>query len=216
MSRCAFFDMDRTILTEDSGMSWLRFLYGRGELTARYMARASYWQLLYRLAILDIESLATRLVADLEGDSEPDMVQKCEQWIIGDLARLISPAAQTQIQEHLEQGDHVAILTGASQYAAYPIAERVGIEHVLCSRLEVTEAKFTGRLETRCFGPHKVALAEGFAAERGVSLRNSIFYTDSYHDIHMLRAVGQGVVVNADARLLREAKRRGWRVEQWC
>jgi phosphoserine phosphatase len=49
-----------------------------------------------------------------------------------------------------------------------------------------------------------------------VELAESIFYTDSYNDLPMLQRVGKGVAVNADARLLRQARKRGWRVENWA
>lgn len=214
--RAAFFDMDRTILSENSGTSWLRFRFRRGELSAAYMLRAAYWQVLYRAAVLDMESLAGRLVADIEGDLESDMLDKCETWLEEELASLVSPAAVAQIRAHKEAGDMVVMITGASQFAAYPIAEIVGIDEVLCSRLEVVDGIFTGKLQTLCFGKHKVGLAEGFAAQHDLDLDASIFYTDSYNDMPMLNRVGQGVAVNADLRLLRQAKKRGWRVENWA
>jgi HAD superfamily hydrolase (TIGR01490 family) len=214
--RAAFFDMDRTILSENSGKSWLRFQYKRGEIGARYMARAVYWQMLYRMAVLDMGTLAEKLVAEAKGDLESEMLSKCEIWLDEDLASKISPPAVAQIREHKEAGDVVVMITGASQFAAYPIAELVGIENVLCSRLEVVDGVFTGKLSTMCFGEHKVGLAEGFAAEHGLDLGSSIFYTDSYNDLPMLNRVGEGVAVNADARLLRQARKRGWRVENWA
>lgn len=214
--RVAFFDMDRTILSQNSGKSWLRFQFSRGELSASYMLRAAYWQLLYRMALLDMDTLASRVVADLEGDLEVDMLKKCDEWLEEELASLISPAAVAQIQAHKDVGDLVVMLTGASQFAAYPIANLVGIEEVLCSRLEVVDGIFTGRLETMCFGEHKVPLAEGLSAQHGFELASSIFYTDSYNDLPMLNRVGEGVAVNADARLLRQARKRGWRVENWA
>ena len=110
----------------------------------------------------------------------------------------------------------VVMITGASQFAAYPIAELVGIDEVLCSRLEVVDGIFTGRLESMCFGEHKVEIAEEFSARHQLDLAKSIFYTDSYNDMPMLNRVGQGVAVNADARLLRQARKRGWRVENWA
>lgn len=213
--RAAFFDMDRTILTQNSGASWLRFQFKNGELGLGYMIRAAYWQLLYRMALLDMESLATRLVADIEGELESDMLAKCKLWLDDELASLISPAAVAQIRAHRDAGDLVVMITGASQFAARPIAELVGIEHVLCSRLEVVDGVFTGKLACMCFGAHKVGLAEGFASDHGVDLPQSIFYTDSYNDLPMLERVGEGVAVNADARLLRQAKKRGWRIESW-
>lgn len=208
--------MDRTILRENSGKSWLRFQYRRGELSKRYMLRAAFWQILYRMAILDMESLATRLVKDIEGDLESDMLAKCDEWLDEELASLISPKAVEQIREHKEAGDVCVIITGASQFAAQPIAKLVGIDHVLCSRLEVKDGVFTGRLENMCFGYYKVDLAEAFASEKGLSLADSLFYTDSYNDMPLLDRVSAGVAVNADARLLRAARKRGWRVENWA
>jgi HAD superfamily hydrolase (TIGR01490 family) len=213
--RAAFFDMDRTILSENSGTSWLRFQFKRGELSAAYMLRAAYWQILYRAALLDMESLASRLVYDIKGDLEEDMLRKCELWLDDELASLISPAAVAQINAHKARGDIVVMITGASQFAAYPIAKLVGIDKVLCSRLEVVDGVFTGRLESMCFGQHKVTIAEEFSDEHEVELTDSIFYTDSYNDLPMLKRVGQGVAVNADVRLLREARKRRWRVENW-
>lgn len=213
--KAAFFDMDRTILSENSGTSWLRFQYKRGELSKAYMARAAYWQVLYRLAVLDMNSLAEKLVADIEGDLESDMLEKCALWLKQDLESKISPAAVAQIRAHKEAGDIVVMITGASQFASYPIAELVGIDEVLCSRLEVVDGVFTGKLETMCFGEHKVVLAKEFASEHGLDLKEAIFYTDSYNDMPLLTEVGEGVVVNADARLMRQARQRGWRVENW-
>jgi HAD superfamily hydrolase (TIGR01490 family) len=214
--RVAFFDMDRTILSQNSGKSWLRFQYKRGELSAGFMARAVYWQLLYRLAVLDMETLATRLVSDLKGQLEIEMLAKCEEWLAWELQSLISPAAVAQIQAHQEAGDIPVIISGASQFAARPIAKLVGIDHVICSQLEVIDGVFTGKLATMCFGEHKVGLAERFASEHGLDVSEAIFYTDSYNDFPLLQRVREGVAVNADARLLRQARKRGWRVEKWA
>lgn len=214
--RAVFFDMDRTILSENSGKSWLRFQYERGEVGAGYMMRAVYWQMLYRMALLDMKTLAEKLVADAEGDLESEMLEKCEIWLNKDLSHKISPLAVKQIREHKEGGDLVVMITGSSQFAARPIAKLVGIDEVLCSELEVVEGVFTGKLSQMCFGEHKVGLAESFAAKHGVDLSSSVFYTDSYNDLPLLNRVGEGVAVNADARLLRQARKRGWRVENWA
>ena len=53
----AFFDMDRTVLRIDTGMSWMKFLHRRGELSRLGLARAVYWSALYKVALLDMESL---------------------------------------------------------------------------------------------------------------------------------------------------------------
>ena len=216
MTRAAFFDMDKTLLSVDTAMSWTKFLYRRGELPATMLAKAVYWSTLYKLAVLDMESVFTKLCEDLRGDLESDMIDKCAVWYRDDVAPFVSPAGRVAIEHHRQAGDVVVLATGSTIYAATPVARSVGIEHVLSSRLEVAGGAFTGRPSALCFGHHKVTLAEQFAAEHGIDLARSTFYSDSYNDLPMLARVGTPIAVNPDARLRRHARRHGWAVQQWA
>jgi HAD superfamily hydrolase (TIGR01490 family) len=211
----AFFDMDNTLLCVETGMSWVRFLRGRGELPAQMVAKAVYWSTLYKLALLDMETVFTRLVEDLRGDSEADMIAKCEIWYRRHVEPEIAPAARVAVEHHRAAGHLVVLATGSTQYAARPVARGVGIEHVLSSELEVQGGTFTGRARALCFGHHKVSLAERWADAHGVDLARSYFYSDSYNDRPMLERVGTAVAVNPDTRLYRLARRRGWPVQRW-
>ncbi len=216
MRPAAFFDMDHTVLRKDTGMSWMRFLRRRGELTGAAMARALWWSLLYKAAVLDLEVLATRLCADLAGEDEAAMIAKCAVWYAADVEPMVTPAARHAVAAHRAAGDVIVLATGATQYAALAVAGGLAIEHTLCSRLEVDGGRFTGRLAAMCFGAHKVTLAEGFAASHGIDLARSTFYSDSFNDLPMLERVGAAVAVNPDVRLWRHARRHGWRIEQWA
>ena len=217
MTVAAFFDMDNTLLRIETGMSWVRFLYGRGELPPRMLARAIYWSTLYKLAILDMDAVFTKLTADLRGDSEAEMIAKCEIWYRDHVAPEVAPAARVAVEHHRQAGHLVVLATGSTQYAAGPVARGIGIDHVLSSVLEVgTGGTFTGRPAALCFGHHKVALAEDWARRHGVDLAASYFYSDSYNDLPMLERVGTAVAINPDARLARHARRRGWRIRYWA
>jgi HAD superfamily hydrolase (TIGR01490 family) len=213
--RAAFFDMDRTVLRIDTGMSWMQFLHRRGELGRLELLRAAYWSALYKLALLDMEAVAARLVADLRGDLETAMIEKCRTWFELDIAHQVAPAARRAIDDHRDRGDAIVLLTGSTQYAAEVVARSLGIEHVLCSRLEVAGGRFTGRMAQLCFGHHKVPLALSLAQRNGIDLGTSSFYSDSYNDLPMFTRVGTAVAVNPDARLRRHAIRLGWRIESW-
>jgi HAD superfamily hydrolase (TIGR01490 family) len=215
MRSAALFDLDHTVLVSDTGMSWMRFQRRRGELSAWELGRAIYWSLLYKAAVLDLEALATRLTAELAGDPEAEMAQAAATWYATDVVPMIAPAARHAIASHRSAGDVIALCTGATQYAALAVADGLGIEHTLCSRLEVADGRFTGRLAAMCFGAHKVPLAETFAADHGIDLATSTFYSDSYNDLPLLARVGTPVAVNPDVRLWRYARRHGWRIEQW-
>jgi HAD superfamily hydrolase (TIGR01490 family) len=211
----AFFDMDNTLLSVDSGMSWTRFLYRRGELPTTMVAKALYWSTLYKLAVLDMESVFTKLCDTLRGDSEADMIAKCAVWYREDVEAHVAPAGRVAIEHHRQAGHTIVLATGSTIYAATPVARAVGIDHVLSSRLEVEAGAFTGRPSALCFGHHKVTLAERWAETNRIDLAASYFYSDSYNDLPMLGRVGNPVAVNPDARLLRHARQRGWRVQRW-
>jgi HAD superfamily hydrolase (TIGR01490 family) len=214
-ARAAFFDMDNTLLTVDTAISWTRFLYRRGELPTTMLARALYWSTLYKLAVLDMDSVFTKLCMDLRGDSEAEMVAKCAIWYRQDVAPYVAPAARVAIERHREQGHVIVLATGSTVYAARPVAEAVGIEHVLSTELEVEGGAFTGKPRALCFGHHKVKLAEQWAASHGIDLAASFFYSDSYNDLPMLERVGHAIAINPDARLARLAKQRGWPMMRW-
>jgi HAD superfamily hydrolase (TIGR01490 family) len=216
MKPAAFFDMDNTLLRVETGMSWVRFLYRRGELPPRMFAKAIYWSTLYKLAVLDMDAVFTKLIADLRGDSEDEMIAKCEIWYRDHVAPEVAPAALVAVEHHRNAGHLVVLATGSTQYAARPVARGVGIDHVLSSQLEVEHGAFTGRPAALCFGHHKVRLAEAWAAEHGVDLAASYFYSDSYNDLPMLERVGTAIAINPDARLRRHARRRGWAMHRWA
>jgi HAD superfamily hydrolase (TIGR01490 family) len=216
--QAAFFDMDNTLLRIETGMSWVRFLRSRGELSPRMFAKALYWSTLYKLAVLDMEAVFTKLIADLEGDSEAEMIAKCEIWYRDHVSREVAPAALVALEHHRQANHLVVLATGSTQYAAGPVARGVGIDHVLSSKLQVDAVRgtFTGKPVVLCFGYHKVTLAETWAGEHGVDLAQSYFYSDSYNDLPMLERVGRAVAINPDARLRRHARKRGWPVIEWA
>ena len=211
----AFFDMDNTLLTVDTALSWTRFLYRRGELPAAMVAKAMYWATLYKLALLDMDSVFTNLCTDLAGDSEAEMIAKCDIWYREHVAPFVAPAARVAVERHRQQGHIVVLATGSTAYAARPVARDVGIEHVLSSELEVEAGVFTGKPRALCFGHHKVTLAERWATAHGVDLARSYFYSDSYNDLPMLERVGTAIAINPDTRLARHAKQRGWPTARW-
>ncbi len=211
----AFFDMDNTLLTVDTGVSYTKFLYRRGELGRRMLATGLYWSTLYTLAVLDMESVFTKLCEDLEGDSESEMIAKCDVWYREHIAPFVAPAARVAIERHRAEGHQIVLATGSTVYAARPVARGIGIDHVLATELEVDGDTFTGKPRALCFGQHKVRLAERWAAEHGIDLAQSYFYSDSFNDLPMLERVGNAIAINPDARLARHAKQRGWPQMRW-
>jgi putative phosphoserine phosphatase/1-acylglycerol-3-phosphate O-acyltransferase len=129
------------------------------------------------------------------------------------LAADVYPAARAIVRAHQRKRHTVAIVSSATRYQAEPLARDLGIPHVLCTRLEVADGRFTGRLvKPTCYGEGKLTAARALAADAGVDLAESWFYTDSDEDLPLLEGVGRPRPVNANARLAAIATRRGWPV----
>jgi HAD superfamily hydrolase (TIGR01490 family) len=216
MITAAFFDMDRTLLHCNSGTEWVRFLRRRGEITRWKALRAMGWIAQYKLAILDMESVTAKVMAEMAGEAERDVVDKCLRFAEETLLPSVAPRARDALAFHRGAGHLVAILTSSTPYVTEPLARHLGIEHVICTRLSVRDGRFDGtHVRPACYGAGKVHWAEQFAHANAIDLTQSWFYTDSYSDLPMLERVGVRRVINPDTRLLRHARRVGWEVDEW-
>ena len=187
-----------------------------GEATWLDALRTALWVLEYTMGVLDAPKVAERALARYRGVEEEKMVRRARAWFASHVLRHVCEAGRRAVHEHKAAGDLVAIVTGATPYVAIPLAEELGIEHVVASELEVEGGRLTGKpCYPLCYGEGKVARAERLAREQGFDLHQSTFYTDSLSDLPLLEQVAHPVLVNPDWRLRRVGARRGWRVERW-
>ncbi|MBS2012964.1 MAG: HAD family hydrolase [Deltaproteobacteria bacterium] len=215
--RAALFDMDRTLVRKETGSLYVRFQIDIGEATHRDLARALYWVGQYTLGLIDAPAVAKKALLPLAGTAEAVMSSRCDDWFRRYVEKHVADAGRRAVEMHRERGDLLAIVTGASLYAAAPLGRRLGIPHLVTSELEVDASGiFTGRfVEPLCYGTGKVERARRLAVQHGFRLEESTFYSDSFTDLPLLEIVAEPVIVNPDPRLKRVAKRRGWRIEQW-
>lgn len=215
--RAALFDMDRTLVRKETASLYVRYQVDVGEATWRDLARTTVWVAQYTLGILDAERVAVIALRELRGLPETVLAARCDDWFSRYVERHITDRGREAVSRHKAEGDLCAIVTGASPYASWPLARRLGIEHVVSTELEVDgERRFTGRhAPPLCLGEGKVVRAERLARRCDFRLEDAVFYTDSVSDLPLLERVGEPVAVNPDPRLRRAAERRGWRIETW-
>ena len=215
----AFFDLDKTLLAENSGALWLRHELAAGHITRLQALRAGYWLARYHLGFVSMEDALLRAIGQLAGTRAEPIVRRTEAFYAQQLRSLYRPGALEALERHRSARDRLVLLTSSSGYLSELVARELGLDAVLCNRFEVDEEGLhTGRpLGALCFGAGKLAHAEQYLRELGgdVRLADCTFYTDSYSDLPVMAAVGRPVAVNPDPRLRREALRRGWPVVDW-
>jgi len=209
----AFFDVDGTLLSCQSGTLYIGFLRRQNLMTRADQARIYWGYLTYRLGVLNMRRLAATLSRWLDGREEREVIDHCRLWYGTEVKNYFREFVLEKVEEHRRAGHVVALLTGGTHYLNDLIAADLGLDHVLASRLEVVDGKFTGKPSgTLCYGAGKISHAEEFAAAQSIDLEASYFYTDSITDLPMLQRVGHPIAVCPDPRLRREARGRGWTI----
>ena len=215
--RAALFDMDRTLLRKETASLYVRYQVAIGEATLGDLAKTLYWVGKYTLGLLDAEKVAAEALLGLRGMTETSMAARCDDWFGSWVEHHITDGGRQAVRRHRDAGDLCAIVTGASPYAARPLARRLDIDHLVSSEFEVDDrGVFTGRpVAPLAFGEGKLRRAERLADELGFRLEDATFYTDSVSDLPLLERVAVPVAVAPDPRLRRIALHRGWRIEIW-
>jgi HAD superfamily hydrolase (TIGR01490 family) len=215
--RAALFDMDRTLVRKDTAALYTRYQRDLGEASVADLVQVGWWMLQYTLGVIDAPKVALKALQNFRGKEERWLVETCEGWFRDYVVQHIQPAARAAVARHKQQGDFTAIVTGATRYAADPLARELGIDAVVCTSLEIdAEGRFTGRpIEPLCYGEGKITLSSRVAEREGFQLSEATFYSDSITDLPLLEVVEKPVVVNPDARLRRVARRRNWPLERW-
>jgi HAD superfamily hydrolase (TIGR01490 family) len=215
--RAALFDMDRTLVRKETASLYVRYQREVGEATWRDQVRVLWWVAQYTLGVIDAPGVASRAMQSFAGMKETVLAAKCDDWFPRYVEKHVTDEGRRAVARHRAKGDVVAIVTGASPYAARPLARRLGIEHLVTSELEVgRDGCFTGKIvDPLCYGVGKLERAKRLADALGFAIDEATFYSDSYSDLPLLERVAEPVVVNPDPLLGRIAKRRGWRVERW-
>jgi HAD superfamily hydrolase (TIGR01490 family) len=209
----AFFDVDKTILSENSGALYFKLLYERGEMDTPTALRHMGAYLRYKFNLLDIENWTKSTMATFAGRNKEDLDREAEDWFRESVLPTVYPEAIEAVRDHMQRGHVVALVTGSTKFVVRPLARFLGVEHLLYTHLEVADGLFTGRvIEPICFGEGKIYWLQQLIERESIDLAKSYFYTDSITDLPVLDLVGHPQVVNPDPLLYREAVRRRWPV----
>ncbi len=213
----AFYDLDRTLVEFNSGWLYAKYEREHRRIGRMTMAKAAFALLRYHLSLIDMERAYRKLLGRYRGLDESVVRQRTEEWFARDVAGALLPGAKKALELHRSSGRPNVMLTNSSCYVAQVATASWGLDDWMANIFELdASGALTGLFELPlCHGEGKVIRAKRWAADNGVDLRKSWFYSDSYSDVPMLAAVGEPRVVNPDPRLAVHARRRGWPVLDW-
>jgi HAD superfamily hydrolase (TIGR01490 family) len=208
----AIFDLDNTLIADDSDYLWGQFLVDQGIVDKDYYERANakfYDD--YKQGTLNIVQFLYFSLRPLANNDPEQLYHWRAQFIQDIITPILLKPAQQLIAKHRDRGDTLLVITATNRFVTQPIVELYGIEHLLATTPEFVDGKYTGDFKgIPCFQEGKVKLLEEWLKNSTETMQNSWFYSDSHNDLPLLKLVDNPVAVDPDENLMQFAKAANW------
>lgn len=208
----SLFDLDNTLLAGDSDHLWGQFLVDTGVVDGHAFARANdHFHGQYQDGTLDIFEYQRFILKPLVDNAIPHMQALRARFVADYIQPVVARHATALIQAHRAQGNVIVIITATNRFITQPIAELLGIEHLIATEPEMVDGRYTGQVAgTPSFQDGKIERLAAWRETRPETFAHTYFYSDSHNDLPLLRQADTAVAVDPDPQLSGAAEQAGW------
>ena len=210
----AIFDLDNTLLAGDSDHAWGEFLVDAELVNADdYRQQNDQFYQDYLNGELDIQRYQRFALSAVAGRDPEEVAVWRQAFMDSRIRPLYQKKADRLLASHRNQGHTLMIITATNRFVTGPIAEAMGIEHLIATEPEVRDGRYTGDITgVPSFQDGKVLRLQQWLKDHGTTLEGAWFYSDSHNDLPLLRLVDNPVAVDPDPTLEQHAREQGWPV----
>ncbi len=209
----AFFDFDGTLNDGYKVAEFFKHRLLKGEIGLEEAGRLLLSGIRGIETEADFDEFVTVGFRAFRGKTEAEMEALGERLFVESIARCLYPEAWPLIEAHRLRGHTLVIASSATRFQIQPMARELGIEHVLCTGIQVRKGVLTGRPSgALAWGEGKADAVRRFAARRRIDLERSYAYANGDEDLAFLQTVGRPRAVNPQPRLAGAANKSGWPV----
>lgn len=208
----AIFDLDNTLINGDSDVLWGEFLGQHGHVdSGSHQREQQRYYHAYLAGELDILEFLRFQLAILTNRDEQTLLSWRRSYVAEKIRPIILPKALQLLRHHRDLGHRLLIITATNRFLTEPIAELLGVDHLIATEPEVVNGRYSGKVQgIPSFAQGKVARLRDWLSTYDENLDNSWFYTDSHNDLPLLELVTYPFAVDPDPTLADEAHKRNW------
>jgi HAD superfamily hydrolase (TIGR01490 family) len=210
----AIFDLDNTLIADDSDYLWGKFLVDQGivDRTIYEQINAQFYED-YQQGTLDMVAFLRFALKPLTEHSLDQLHVWREQFLDEVISPILLTAAAELVEKHRALGHTLLVITATNRFITAPIVDLYGIENLIATTPELVDGCYTGEIiGVPCFQEGKVTLLNAWLEKTGESLEGSYFYSDSHNDLPLLNLVTHPVAVNPDEKLRAVAVAKSWAI----
>ena len=214
----ALFDLDGTLIEGDSDHAFGEFIVAQGWADAKvHRQRNDAFYRQYQAGTLDIDEYIDFTTSAWRGRPLAEQAALIQRFMAEVMAPQLLPPAHALLQAHCAAGDLIAIVTATNEFITRPIADALGVPHLLAVQLDRdAQGRATGRIHgVPSFREGKIARVQQWLAGLGLALggfERSVFYSDSTNDLPLFDIVSEPVATNPSPALAAIAQERGRRI----
>ena len=162
----AFFDLDKTIIAKSSSLAFSKPFQAGGLITRGALLRSAYAQFVFFVGGADHDQMEkmrqfmSQLVAGWDVATVREIVADTLHNIVDPL---VFDEAVSLIEEHKLAGRDVVVVSASGAEVVGPIAEMLGADRVVATRLEIVDGRYTGEIDYYAYAEEKARAIEVLA-----------------------------------------------------
>jgi len=156
LKRLALFDLDGTLTRADTFLEFIRYVHGPARFYAGMMSLSPFL-VLYKLGLYpNWQAKQLTIKHFFGGMTHEEFSSFGRRFVEEKFTGLLRANALDQFNNHLQNGDHVIIVSASCEEWVQPWAEQHNVE-ALCTRLKIEDNRVTGLIQGHNnYGPEKL------------------------------------------------------------
>ncbi|CAA0116051.1 putative phosphatase [Halioglobus japonicus] len=210
----AIFDLDNTLIGDDSDHLWGQFVCEQKLVDASDFAqRSDQFYADYQSGDLDIDAYLRFVLGSLKGHPPEQLDAWHRTFMDNKIKPIMLPKAAELLADHRRQGHKLLIITATNRFITAPIAAALGVDNLIACEAEIVDGLYTGAPSgIPSFKEGKVTRLYEWLESHHCDLDGAWFYSDSHNDLPLLELVDNPVAVDPDDTLRNRAIELGWPV----
>jgi putative phosphoserine phosphatase/1-acylglycerol-3-phosphate O-acyltransferase len=207
------FDLDRTLISVNSGSRYLKILYKQKVLPFSAFIRAMILRFRFKFTSMSVEKLHyLALDQMMKGLSLTDMEQHVDTLVDELIPDYLYLPAYNELLAARERGDTIVLFSSSADFIVRKFAAYFKIDLWESTVYGVDKDHRICKIAKLMIGLQKEKCLLALQKELGIPKSRVVVYTDSHDDIPLLLQAGEAVAVNPDRKLAKLARLQNWRV----
>jgi HAD superfamily hydrolase (TIGR01490 family) len=212
----AVFDLDRTIIQQDSSITLIKEGYKKGLLSKLKLITGFLYLFAHKMKLFPTKTVIKRISLWLKGIPEITIQTMAEDIFKTKLENSIYKGVLNEIEIHRKNNAGLIILSSSITAFCEIFKEKLYFDHAFSTNMQSKNGILTGQTSGEfCHGEEKLKRLKDFCFQNNCNLEEAYFYSDSIDDLPTLEAIGHPICVNPDKRLTYKAKINQWPILIW-